>query len=72
MAKIVSLLRTSKNIQPNSDIAADYGMDDTYFSIWSYKKGDLSRSGNCSQNMQFDKEIARQLRDALNEFLAGK
>ena len=72
MAKIISLIRTSKNIKPNADIVADYGMDDTYFSIWSYKKGDLSRSGNCSQNMQFDKEIARQLRDALNEFLAGK
>ena len=69
MAKIVSLMRTSKNIQSSSEIVADYGMDDTYFSIWSYKKGDMLRSGTCPQNMQFDKEIARQLRDALNEFL---
>lgn len=69
MAKIVSLLRTSKDINPNSSIVADYNMDDQYFSIWSYKNGDLSRSGNCSQNMQFDKTTARQLRDALNKFL---
>lgn len=72
MAKIISLVRTSKDINPNADIVADYNMDDKYFSIWSYKKGDISRSGTCSQNMQFDKDIARQLRDALNQFLLEK
>ena len=69
MAKITSLVRISKDIKPNANIVADYNMDDKYFSIWSYKKGDIYRTGNCSQNMQFDKEIARQLRDALNQFL---
>lgn len=72
MAKIISLVRTSKDITPNASIVADYNMDDKYFSIWSYKKGDISRSGTCSQNMQFDKDIARQLRDALNQFLLEK
>lgn len=72
MAKIISLVRTSKDIRANSEIVADYNMDDQYFSIWSYRKGDLARSGDCPQNMQFDKKIARELRDALNQFLLEK
>ena len=72
MAKIVSLQRTSKNIKVTTSCAADFDMDDQYFSIWSYKQGDLNRSGDCPQNMQFDKAVARQLRDALNQFLLEK
>lgn len=72
MAKIVSLQRTSKGIKVTTSSAADFNMDNQYFSIWSYKNGDLNRSGNCPQNMQFDKTVARQLRDALNQFLLEK
>lgn len=69
MARIISLERTHKSIQANSSIVADYNMDNRFFSIWSYRQGDLDRTKGGSQNMQFDKEMARKLRDALNQFL---
>ena len=72
MAKILSLQRTSKDIKVTTSSVADFNMDDRYFSSWSYKNGDLNRSGSCPQNMQFDKVVAKQLRDALNQFLLEK
>ena len=69
MARIISLERTHKDIRVNTSIVADYDMDDRYFSLWSYRQGDLDRTKGGSQNMQFDKEMARKLRDALNRFL---
>ena len=69
MARIISLDRIHKDIHVNSSIVADYDMDDQFFSIWSYKQGDLDRTEGVKQNMQFDKEMARELRDALDQFL---
>ena len=69
MARITSLDRIHKDIRVTTSIVADYDMDDQFFSIWSYKQGDLDRTEGVKQNMQFDKEIARKLRDALNQFL---
>lgn len=71
MAVIKSLIHdTSRKIQSRNEMfAADYNADSEFFSIWSYKKGDMQRLGDCSQNMQFDKEMAKILRDALNVFL---
>lgn len=43
MAKIISLQRTSKDIKVTTSSAADFNMDNQYFSIWSYKNGDLNR-----------------------------
>ena len=72
MAKILSLQSTRKDIKVTTSSVADFNMDNQYFSIWLYKNGDLNRAGSCPQNMQFDKTIARQLRDALNQFLLEK
>ena len=69
MAHIISLERTHKDIRVNTSIVADYDMDDRYFSLWSYRKGDFGRTKGGSQNMQFDKEMACKLRDALDHFL---
>lgn len=69
MARIISLERTKKDIRASTSIVADYDMDDRFFSIWSYRQGDLDRNKSGSQNMQFDKAMARKLRDALNHFL---
>lgn len=68
MARITSLNRIHKDIRINSSIVADYNMDGQFFSIWSYKNGDLSRTEGVKQSMQFDKEMAQKLRDALNQF----
>ena len=69
MARVISLDRTHKDIRPNSDIVADYNMDGRFFSIWSFKQGDLDRTEGSKQNLQFDKQMAQKLRDALNQFL---
>jgi hypothetical protein len=70
MAEIKSLIEVkNKNIPLESETAADYCFDGEHFSIWSYKNGDINRNGSCPQNMQFDKEKAKTLRDALNRFL---
>ena len=70
MAVIRELLHTpGKAIPTQTETVADYNMDDQYFSLWSYKNGDIQRAGNCHQNMQFNKEHARELRDLLNKFL---
>ncbi|MCL2188753.1 MAG: hypothetical protein FWC16_07165 [Defluviitaleaceae bacterium] len=76
MAIIKSLEKdTNKNIQrltsKTAVTAADFNADEEYFSIWSYKNGDVARERGCPQNMQFDKEVATILRDALNEFLSN-
>ena len=70
MAIIRSLINdTSKSIRSRGETAADYNFDDEYFSVWSYKNGDMKREGDCPQNIQFDKEMAKALRDGLNAFL---
>ena len=68
---IIKLLKkdSSKAYPMRGETSADYNFYGEYFSVWSYKDGDLSQSGVCTQNMQFNKEIAKQLRDALNDFL---
>ena len=72
MAIIKSLIHdSSKKVPRQTETAADYNSDGEYFSIWSYRNGDIRRNGNCPQNMQFDKEMAITLRDALNRFIQG-
>ena len=70
MAIIQSLKRDkSKDMRSRGETAADYNSDGMYFAIWSYKNGDINRNGDCPQQMQFDKKVAKVLRDALNVFL---
>lgn len=73
MAVIKSLIKdSSRNIPIRGETVADYSFYGDYFSIWSYKDGDMNRKGACSQNMQFNKEVAKVLRDALDLFLMDK
>jgi len=77
MAIIQSLEKDSnKNIprltNKTAITATDFNVDEEYFSIWSYKNGDVARERGCPQNMQFDKEIVKILCDALNDFLTDK
>jgi hypothetical protein len=70
MAIIKSLEKdTSKSIPLRTEAVADYNFYDEHFSIWSYKDGDFSRNDTPKQNMQFNREMAKTLRDALNDFL---
>ena len=70
MARIISLKKdTTKKNYSRGQSVSDYNFEGGSFSIWTYKNGDINRSGDCSQNLQFDKEHARVLRDALNDFL---
>lgn len=58
-----------KSIPKQSEIVAEYNMDNEYFSIWSYKKGDFQRAESSKQNIQFDSKIAEELYEALGQFL---
>ncbi|MCL2300316.1 MAG: hypothetical protein FWC27_09260 [Firmicutes bacterium] len=70
MAIIQSLkLDNSRSTSRQGQTAADYNMNGDFFTIWSYKNGDVNRDGDCPQVMQFDKNVAKVLRDALNVFL---
>ena len=69
MAIIRNLRKTTKGIPNRSETIAEYNSDENFFSIWSYKDGDLSGEGTCKQNMQFDKQIAKDLYNALKSFL---
>ena len=60
---------TDKKIPTQSETAADYTMDDEYFSIWSYTNGDFNRNGECHQNMQFNRQQAKELMTALDKFI---
>ena len=69
LAIIKILEPVNKDISTSTSVVAEYDMNENFFSIWSYKEGDVCKTEGVKQNMQFDKEIARQLRDALNVFL---
>ena len=69
MAIIREIRKTSKSIPTRSETIAEYNSDEHFFSIWSYKDGDLSGEGTCKQNMQFDKQVANDLFTALKSFL---
>ena len=62
----------AKSINNKGTSAADYNFDDTHFQIWGYKDGDLKRGGNPTQQLTFDVDMAKELRDAINTFLLGK
>lgn len=60
---------SGKDIPVRSEIVAEFNMNSEYFSIWSYKAGDLDRTESSKQNIQFDKQIAEELYSALGRFL---
>ena len=72
MAIITSLIRdTTKEFKKakTTEANAIHNAGTEFFSIWSSGSNNRQCIGHYSQNMQFNKETAKILRDALNDFL---
>ena len=68
MAIIDVIRKTDKKITANSHTVMDYNYNDEFFSMWSYKSGDLYGDYGTKQSLQFNKEIALELKNALEKF----
>ena len=51
------------------EVIADVIIEKQYMQIRTYAMGDLDRQRGSKQNIQIDKEKAKELRDLLNEFI---
>ena len=51
------------------EVIADVIIEKQYMQIRTYAMGDLDRQRGSKQNIQMDKEKAKELRDLLNEFI---
>lgn len=69
MAIIKKIRKVSKKISPTSYTVMDYNYNDLYYSIWTYKSGDLDGREGTKQTLQFDKTLAIELVKSLEEFI---
>lgn len=51
------------------DVIGDIIIENNWMQLRTYRMGDLNRQGGSKQNIQLDKEKAKEFRDLLNEFL---
>lgn len=71
MAILGKLIR-EKNEDINfrsGSVLGDVIIEKQYLQLRTYAKGDSERQGGSKQNIQFTKEMAREFRDLLDEFL---
>lgn len=47
----------------------DYKFNDEFYSIWTYKSGDIKGEYGTKQNLQFDNQMAIRLVETLEEFI---
>lgn len=69
---VISNLIIEKNENINfrsGEVIGDVIIEKDYFQLRTYAKNDHYREKGSKQNIQFDKAIAREFRDMLNEFL---
>lgn len=69
MAIIKSLVLCDDKPQDRTSVVADYCYDKNFFQIRTYKAGDQNRSQGSKQNVQIDKEMAKEIIKKLNVFL---
>lgn len=62
-------MEMSKKIAPKSSTSLVYTMNDELFSIATYREGDDTGEYGTKQSLQFNHDMAKQLRDALSIFL---
>ncbi len=54
----------------SSQVAMEYNWDDEFFGIWAYRNGDLNREHGPKQKLQFNKQVAKEIYNALGKFLS--
>ncbi len=69
MAQITELIHTNDDIQTRTNTVADYCFNNEYFQIRTYSQNDIKRENGAKQNIQINKDIAKNLIDLLNTFI---
>lgn len=69
MAIIDDIRKKDKDIRANTHTVMDYNFDENYYSIWTYKSGDVDGEYGTKQSLQFDKKIAKKLIRTLQDFV---
>lgn len=69
MARIMDIRKCSKMIRVNSKTVMDINSNGKYFSMWVHTAGQESGLDTCPLNIQLDAQMARRLRDYLNDFI---
>jgi hypothetical protein len=70
MARIMDIRKCSKNIRINNKTVIDVNSNEKYFSIWVHTAGQEMGLSTCPLNIQLDVEMAKCLRDYLNDFIS--
>jgi hypothetical protein len=70
MAKIMDIRKCSKIIRVSQKTVIDVNSNHEYFSIWVHTAGQETGLGTCPLNIQLDVEMAKCLRDYLNDFIS--
>lgn len=68
LGKIIKLKNEQINLRPGK-VVCDVIFDKNYLQIRSYRMGDINCELGSKQNIQFDKNTAKEIRDLLNEFI---
>lgn len=68
LGEIIKLDYEKINLRPGK-VVCDITFDNKYLQLRSYRMGDINRELGSKQNIQFDKNKAREFRDLLNEFI---
>jgi len=70
MARIMNIRKCGRDIRINNKTVMDVNSNETYFSMWVHTAGQETGLGTCPLNLQLDVEMAKRLRDYLNDFIA--
>lgn len=69
MAIIKELVSCEDTPQNRTSVSADYCYDRNLFQIRTYKAGDQTRSEGSKQNIQIDKNMAKEIIEKLQIFI---
>ena len=69
MALIKEFKLVNKNINISSEVVSDYSFDKNFFEIRTYKNNDTERKESTKQNIQLNKEKAKELINLLTDFI---
>jgi len=70
MARIMNIRKCGRDIRINNKTVMDVNSNETYFSMWVHTAGQETGLSTCPLNLQLDVEMAKLLRDYLNDFIA--
>ena len=69
---INDLEKVETNINKRTSVLGDYSYDKAHFQIRTYKAGDRNKSEGHKQNIQIDKNMAKNLIEYLTIFVEQK